>query len=327
MILILMNVTPHSVPLLGVAAALALSGCGVSGDGNVAGAGDDSKIQVAAAFYPLQYAVASVGGDVVNVSSLATPGIEPHDVELTPQQVAAATQADLVVYLSGFQPAVDEAVKQTDPAKVLDVAEFADLKGIDESLDEHGNEHQDADHDEAGHDHGNSDPHFWLDPQRLSAVEDAIAERLKELAPEQADIISVNATAAVSQLTKVDEEFSDGLATCERRELFTSHSAFGYLAGRYDLEQVGVAGMSPNTEPSPARIAEVQELAREYDATTIFFETAASNAVAKSIAQDLGLKTAVLDPIETLSDQSASEDYPSIMRANLAAIQEANDCG
>ncbi len=320
MILILMNI--RGVLLVGLATALALNGCGIP-DGQRTGTDDESRIQVAAAFYPLQYAVTSVGGDVVNVSSLTTPGIEPHDVELTPKQVADATQADLVVYLSGFQPAVDEAVKQTDPDRVLDVAEFASLKGADESLADH----DDATQDEAEHDHGDADPHFWLDPQRLSAVEDAIAERLKVLAPEQASTISANATAAQSVLTEVDTEFSAGLENCARRELFTSHSAFSYLTGRYDLRQVGVAGISPNIEPSPSRIAEVQRLATEYGATTIFFETAASDAVAQSIAQDLGLQTAVLDPVETLSDQSVGEDYPAIMRANLAAIQKANDCG
>ncbi len=310
-----------------MAGVLALSGCGVNDRAAVGDSAEDSAVQVAAAFYPLEYAVTSVGGDLVSVSSLTTPGIEPHDVELTPQQVATATQADLVVYLSGFQPAVDEAVQQADPARVLDVAEFADLKGVDESLEAHDeDEDHDADHD-ADHDHGDMDPHFWLDPQRLAAVEEAIAERLTLLVPEEAETIASNATSAVATLNEIDDELSSGLENCARRELFTSHSAFGYLADRYDLEQVGVAGISPNVEPSPARIAEVQELAREHGATTIFFETAASDAVAASVATDLDLETAVLDPIETLSDQSAGEDYPAIMRANLAAIQEANDCG
>ena len=117
------------------------------------------------------------------------------------------------------------------------------------------------------------------------------------------------------------------MQNCERRSLFTSHAAFGYLSSRYDLNQVSVVGISPNVEPSGARIAEVQKLAREYDATTIFFETTASDAVAKSIAADLDMKAAVLDPVASLNAQSLDEDYLGIMRANLGAIQEANDCG
>lgn len=317
MILILMNIKEVGALIVGATMTLSLAGCGNPDEGTPSAA-TTSTINVAAAFYPLQFAVESVGGDAVSVSSLSTPGIEPHDVELTPQQVADATQADLVVYLSGFQPAVDEAVKLADPAKVLDVAQFANLQGIDEAP---------GDHDEEEHDHDDFDPHFWLDPQRLVAVEEAIADKLKELSPQQADMITDNASSAADVLTMVDEEFSAGLKTCARRELFTAHSAFSYLAGRYGLEQVGVTGISPNIEPSPSRIAEVQDLAKEYGATTIFFETAASNAVASSIAQDLGLETAVLDPIELVSDQSAGEDYPAIMRSNLTAIRAANDCG
>lgn len=319
MILILMNV--KAAVLLGAAFVVALSSCGIPHDDSLSGIDDESKIQVAAAFYPLQYATRSVGGDLVNVTSLTTPGVEPHDAELTPKQLAAAIQSDLVVYLSGFQPAVDEAVKQSDPAKVLDVAEFANLKSSDESLGEH-----DEDDDAPDHDHVDMDPHFWLDPVRLAAVEAAIADRLAELAPEKANIIMSSAQTSDDVLMTLDAELTTGLENCARRELFTSHDAFGYFTGRYGLEQVSVAGISPNIEPSPSRIAEVQRLARTYGATTIFFETAASNAVAKSIARDIGLTLAVLDPIETLSDQSAGADYPAIMRVNLSAIQEANDC-
>ena len=300
-----------------MSAALALVGCGGTTTQ------ESSGIKVAAAFYPLEYAVAHVAGDVADITSLTTPGVEAHDVKLTPRQVAAVVDSDLVVYLSGFQPAVDEAVKQVDQDRVLDVAEFADLMVVAPE------DHQGTDEvvDEASHDHADFDPHFWLDPLRLAAVTDAISERLKTLDSDQASTFTTNAKTSREELSKLDREFSDGLKTCARRELFTSHAAFGYLANRYDLTQVSVVGITPDVEPSGARIAKVQELARKYDATTIFFETTASDAFAKSIAQDLGLQTAVLDPIEMISDQSDGEDYPAIMRANLAAIQKANDCG
>lgn len=310
MILILMNFKRTSATLASLTLGAALISCASPAE---------EGVTVAAAFYPLEYAVESVAGDGVTVTPLTTPGVEAHDVELTPRQVAAVVDADLVVYLAGFQPAVDEAVQQTDPAKVLDVGQFAELRA-------EGEDGADDD-DHTGHDHGNLDPHFWLDPMRLADVTDAIADRLADVDAEQAPALSGNATATRTGLTELDDEFMAGLETCERRELFTSHSSFGYLAERYDLEQISVVGISPNVEPSGARIAEVQKLARQYDATTIFFETAASDAVATSIAQDLGLQTAVLDPIESVTDQSAGEDYPSIMRSNLAAIEKANDCG
>ncbi|WP_233557880.1 metal ABC transporter substrate-binding protein [Tessaracoccus antarcticus] len=309
-------------PLLAsLAIALALGGC------TSADEADGTSVKVAAAFYPLEFAVSSVAGDAVDITPLTTPGVEAHDVELTPRQVAAVVNSDLVVYLSGFQPAVDAAVKEADPAKVVDVAQFADLKSLDEEAHAEHAADDGAEADHAGHDHGDIDPHFWLDPLRLAAVTEAIAERLAVIDPDQATTFASNAKSARSELSDLDSEFTAGLTTCARRELFTSHSAFGYLAMRYDLEQVAVVGIAPDVEPSGARIAEVQNLAREHGATTIFFETAASDAVAKSIARDLGLRTAVLDPIESVTDQSTGEDYPAIMRANLAAIQTANDCG
>lgn len=316
MIMVLMHSKNLGAVLMGVAMMLTLGACGVS-DGEAVGGntdGDDPRIQVAAAFYALEYSATSVGGDAVNVTSLTTPGVEAHDVVLTPRQVAALVQADLVVYLPGFQPAIDEAVKQADPAKVLDVSQFAELVAANDE----GHASED--------DHGDFDPHFWLDPLRLASVTDAIAARLAEEDPDEASSFLENAELTRAELSTLDEQFVAGLQHCERRSLFTSHAAFGYLASRYDLSQVSVVGISPNVEPSGARIAEVQKLAREYDATTIFFETTASDAVAKSIAEDLGMKTAVLDPVASLNAQSLDDDYLGIMRANLTAIQEANDC-
>ncbi|MDO5736981.1 MAG: metal ABC transporter substrate-binding protein [Propionibacteriaceae bacterium] len=319
MILIIMYYKARGLLLIAVAGTLLLGGCSTTSGSRTSGSGESggAGVHVAAAFYPLEFAVRSVAGDLVDVTPLTIPGVEAHDVELTPRQVAATVDSDLVVYLSGFQPAVDEAVKQIDPAKVLDVAPFADLIYTDEHDHEEGDEH----------DHGDFDPHFWLDPLRLAAVTDAIAERLAEIDPDQAATFRANTDTSRAELSVLDEELTDGLRTCVRRELFTSHAAFEYMASRYDLTQVSVVGIAPNVEPSGSRIAEVQKLARRYDATTIFFETTASDAVAKSIAQDLGLQTAVLDPIESIDAQSTAEDYPSIMRANLAAIQKANDCG
>ena len=312
-----------------VAGALPLTACGTQSPGEP---GDDN-LQVAAAFYPLAFASELAGGGDVTVENLTTPGMEAHDLELSPKQIVALTEADVVVYLAGFQPAVDDAVAQSDSQHVIEVSGFADLT---EPVGHDHNDHADDDHDHGahehgdegheGHDHGELDPHFWLDPTRLAKVVEAIADELGAIDPAAAETFAANAAAGAEELAALDEEFATGLAECERREIFVSHAAFGYLTERYDLEQVSVAGLSPDAEPSPSRIAEVQELAREHGATTIFFESRASDAVAQSIAGDLGLRTAVLDPLEALTEQSAGEDYPAVMRANLEAIRDANGC-
>ena len=282
--------------------------------------GDDGTIRALASFYPLQMVTAEVGGDRVEVGSLTPPGAEPHDVELSPAQVAELGAADLVVYQSGFQPSVDDAVVQTAPEHVVDAAARADL----ESTAAHEDEDADDEHPDDEHDHEGVDPHFWLDPTRLAAVAGSVADTLSEIDHDGAATYQANADALVDRLTDLDEEYARGLATCERRVVVTSHEAFGYLADRYDLEQVGISGIDPESEPSPARLREIGDVVRDEGVTTIFFETLASPKVAQTLAGDLGVETAVLDPIEGVTDDS--QDYFSIAEANLEALRVALSC-
>ncbi|WP_262282081.1 metal ABC transporter substrate-binding protein [Micromonospora sp. MA102] len=296
------------------AALLTLGGLAAcSGDG---GGSDPDRVDVVAAFYPLQFLAEKIGGDAVAVTSLAKPGAEPHDLELNPRQVGQVADAELIVYLAGFQPAVDEAVEQNGGKRAFDVA------GVQPLLDAAAGGHQ---HDgEAGHEEsGGKDPHLWLDPTRLATVGDRLAERLGRVDPDRAADFTARATALRAELTGLDADYARGLATCQRREIVTSHTAFGYLAEHYRLDQVGITGLSPDAEPSPQRLAEVAEEAREHGATTIFFETLVSPKVAETVAREVGARTAVLDPIE---GRPADGDYLSAMRANLQTLRTALDC-
>ena len=153
---------------------------------------------------------------------------------------------------------------------------------------------------------------MWLDPTNLVTIGNAVAAKLGAVDPERAADYTANAKALETELTALDKAFSTGLQTCERTEFITSHEAFGYLAKRYGLTQIGISGLSPDAEPSPARIAEVQTEAKEHGVTTIFYETLVSPDVAKSIAGDLGLKTDVLDPVEGItSDSRGTTTLPS----------------
>lgn len=296
------------VPALALPALL--TGCGSTA------AADDDTVQVLASFYPLQMVAQQVGGDRVSVESLTPPGAEPHDVELSPAQVSHLDTADLVVYLSGFQAAVDDAVAQTAPAHVLDAADVTPL------MSDEGHEHEHEEGDD--HDHGGLDPHFWLDPSRMPAVADAVAEQLTELDPDGADEFAANATALTERFAALDDAYGAGLAECSIRTFVTSHTAFGYLADRYDLHEVGISGIDPEAEPSPARLAEVSDVVEEEGVTTIFFETLVSPKVAETLAADLGVDTAVLDPIEGLADEDA--DYFSVAEDNLEALRVALSC-
>ena len=311
---------------------LALSACGSgtpiantpasdAASNGSSGAAGPGTTKVSVAFYPLEYAAAKVGGDKVSVTNLTLPGQEPHDLELTPQQVASLEEADLVVYLKGFQPAVDKAVEQSGAKNKLDLSQVIQLHPAAEDHDHDSDAGETEDHD-----HGTTDPHFWLDPTLEAKAVSAIADELSKIDANNKSTYETNAKSTTDDLTALDGEYRSGLTNCQVKTIITTHAAFGYLTERYGLEQIGISGLSPNEQPSPARIAKVQEEAKEHGVTTIFFETLTSDEVAKAIAGDLGLRTAVLDPIEGITAKSAGQDYPSVMKANLDAIKQANGC-
>jgi zinc transport system substrate-binding protein len=241
-----------------------------------------------------------------------------------------------VIYEKTFQAAVDDAVAQSGQDNALDTTTVVPLQdlGTEHSHEHDGEVHaEDEEHAEGeeheGEEHAEEsglDPHVWLDPTNMVTIGTAIAEKLAALDPDRAGDYTANAEALATELTTLDQEFAAGLQNCERTEFITSHEAFGYLAKRYKLTQIGISGLSPDAEPSPARIAEVQEEAKEHGITTIFYETLVSPDVAKSIAGDLGLKTDVLDPVEGITPDSRGTDYLAVMRANLTALKAANGC-
>lgn len=340
--------SPLARPARSIAGAATLGLCALTLAACGSGAGDDGRPTVVTSFYPLQFVTERVAGENAQVENLTSPGGEAHDLELSPRQVADVQDADLVVYQSEFQTAVDEAVEQADRAAgtTIDSAEGVTLiESSDEEdhAEDHGDEHADeeahADEeshaedehaDEEGHDHshdhGGVDPHLWLDPENLVPVAEHVADALSEVDPEHAEEYAANAEALVDDLTALDDDFTQGLLTCEVKDIVTSHAAFAYLAQAYGLQQVPIAGIDPSTEPSAAQLAAISDLVRDEGITTVFTETLVSPAVAKTVAREAGVETATLDPLEGLSDETADQDYLSIMETNLATLQKANRC-
>ncbi|WP_280722472.1 zinc ABC transporter substrate-binding protein [Kitasatospora sp. MAA4] len=293
--------------------ALLLSACGSDSSGAEAG---DDRLNVVASFYPLRYLAEQIGGEHVEVTDLTAAGVEPHDLELTARQVGAVQQADAVLYLKGLQPTVDKAVAQSHSRHVIDATAAAPL--VDHHLDS-------EDHD--GHSHADAagDPHLWLDPTRYAAVAAGVGSELAAADPAHAADYRQNADALVEKLGDLDREFHSGLNTCAGKAFVTSHAAFGYLADRYGLEQIAINGVDPESEPTPARLGEIQRAAKAHGVGTVFFETSAGPKLASTVAQDLNLRTAVLDPIEGVREPAA-DDYFSIMRQNLTALRTALSC-
>ncbi len=275
------------------------------------------QISVGAAFYPLEYAVEQIGGDHVHVLPLTKPGAEPHDLELTPQQVVGLHQATVVVYERGFQPAVDSAVDQLDKGVGFDVSGPADLTltAADEETSSATNGAP-----------GSKDPHFWLDPKRYAAVVTAIGAELAAKDPANASTYAANTTALVGKLTALDTDFAAGLKGCRLKDIVTGHAAFGYLSQRYGLTQVSVSGISPDAEPTASAMARIVTTIKDHHVTTVYAETLVSPALVDTIAHETGAQVKVLDPIEGITSASAGTDYLQVMQANLATLRAGQQC-
>ena len=325
------------------ATALALSACSStasSGDGS----SKDGSLTVMASFYPLKYLAEKVGGEHVSVTSLTPDGAEPHDLELSPKMVDSLSSADAVIYLAGFQSAVDEAIEQQAPKTVIDVSSAAELieAGTDanhpsedeeDATDEaqsgeteaHDHDHEGADHADHDHHHDMSaDPHFWLDPTRMAKAATLVGDKLAEADSAHADTYKANAKALAEELNTLSNTLVTKTSNCKVKTFVTAHTAFGYLADRTGLTQVGISGLDPESSPSPARLAEIAQIAKEQGVTTIFTEALIDPKVAQALADDLGITTAVLDPIESQTD--ASKDYAATMNSNIDALTKALDC-
>jgi zinc transport system substrate-binding protein len=291
----------RAIGQLAVVALLAAAACAPS-------AGSESgRTTVVAALYPLAEVARRVGGAAVEVTDITPPGAEPHDLELTAEQVAEIQTADVVLYLGGgFQPAVEAAVTEAQ-GRVVDL--LKSLPAVSEGS-------------------GVVDEHVWLDPVLIRDMTDRVARALSRADPTNRPMVRANADAFRADLAALDEAYREGLADCDRRTIVVSHAAFHYLAERYGLRQEAISGLSPEAEPDPARLAALADLVRTEGVTVVFTEELVSPEVAETLARETGVRTEVLSPLEGLTEEqiAAGADYLSVMEENLAKLRAALGC-
>ncbi|MCM3172200.1 zinc ABC transporter substrate-binding protein [Paenibacillus sp. MER 99-2] len=367
--------------------ALVVAGCGqtksaTETDPSTAStpAATERKLNVQVSFYPMYEFTKNVAGDLADVHTLVPAGMEPHDWEPTPQDMASIEKADVLVYNgAGMESWIDQVkdslsndnLIQVEASKGINLLEGGEHDHSDSEAEDHDHDHasegtteeHDHDHDHAesatteehnhdhgdekateehdhdhadkatteehahshSHDHGGLDPHVWLSPALAIQEVRNIEAGLAEAAPEYADQFKQNADAYVAKLEALDTDFKAAVTDSKRKDFITQHAAFGYLAQEYGLQQVPIAGLSPEQEPSAAQMASVIDFAKEHQVKTIFFETLVSSKVSETIANEVGAKTAVLNPIEGLTEEeiAAGMDYISVMRQNLDALKLA----
>ena len=295
-----------------------LTGCGTQPADTAAG---DGRLRVLTSFYPMYDFACKIGGACIDVTNMVPSGTEPHDWEPSTNDLKNLEKADVFIYNGAdMEPWADDLlVSRSDTLRVVEASENVELRTTD-GEHEHAHEHEDADHH-----HGDFDPHVWLDPENAKIEMEAIRDALCAADPENSTVFQSNYEKYAAELDALDAEFREKLAPLPNRTIVVAHEAFGYLCDAYGLTQVGIEGLSPDSEPDPGRMAEVIDFVREHSISTIFFEELVSPKVAEAIASETGAQAKMLSPLEGLSDEQAAAgaDYFSVMHDNLAALMEA----
>ncbi|RNB85710.1 zinc ABC transporter substrate-binding protein [Brevibacillus nitrificans] len=315
--------------LLSIVTAVGIAGCGSKETASTPAAEGSAaaKPKVYTTIYPLEYAAERIGGDHIEVTNLIPPGVEPHDYEPTAKDMVALSGADIFAFNgSGLELWVDKAVESMDKSKttIVNATEGMDLLHAVE--EEHDHEHEgEAATEEEGHDHGDKDPHVWLDPSKLKEQAAKVKDALVKKDQAHAADYEKNFQQLSADLDQLDKEFKDMVAQSSKKEFMVSHSAFSYLAKRYGLEQVAISGVNPSDEPSPSQLKELVEHVKEHQISYVLFETLVSPKVAEVIAREAGVQTATLNPLEGLTEEDvkAGRDYLSIMRENIETLRAA----
>lgn len=304
--------------------AVLLTGCASKS------ASGDGKLNVVTSFYPMYEFTKQVAGDHANVISLIPAGAEPHDWEPSAKDMKNLKNANVFVYNGLVEGWAEQALKSAENKNrvVVEASKGIELmEGLPE--EEHEEDHKEKDKDRKEEDHAHDgkilDPHIWLTPVLAQKEIEAIVVGLTEADPAHKDDYRKNADAYIVKLKALDESFKSGLKNVKRKEFVTQHAAFGYLAKEYGLIQVPIAGLSPEEEPAPDKMAEIIKFAKENKVQTIFFETLVEPKVAQTIAKEIGAKIDVLNPLEGLTDEDKKKnlDYIGIMTNNLEALKKA----
>ncbi|MGG4499105.1 metal ABC transporter substrate-binding protein [Brevibacillus reuszeri] len=293
-------------------------------------------LKIKTSFYPMYEFTRHVAGDLAKVENLVPAGMEPHDWEPTPKDMASISEADVIVYNGAGMEGWVSQVLDSVTGKGLRAIEASQGIEIMEGSEEHEHDHveenqhaheegEEHGHEESGHDHGGLDPHVWLSLRLAIQEVRNIEKGLSQAAPQYADEFKSNADAYVAELETLDKEYAEELKNSKRKDFITQHAAFGYLAKQYGLTQVPIAGLSPEQEPTAAQMAEIVKFAKEHNVKTIFFETLVSSKVADTIAKEVGAKSAVLNPIEGLTQEEidVGHNFVTVMRQNLEALKVA----
>ena len=269
-----------------------------------------------ASFYTMYDFAKKIGKDKIEVTNMVPAGTEPHDWEPSTKDLIELEKSDVFIYNgAGMEQWVDDVLESLDTEELTSVEASKGIKLLkDTDAHEHDHEHE-----------SENDPHVWLDPQNAKYEMNQIKKALIKADPDNKDYYEANYKKEAARCDELDQQYKKELAQVSKHELVVAHEAFGYLCKAYDLEQMGIEGLSADDEPDPKQMSELIEFAKKHKVKTIFFEELVSPKVAKTIAKETGASAKMLNPLEGLSNKKikAGQDYFSVMKQNLSAIKEA----
>jgi zinc transport system substrate-binding protein len=269
-----------------------------------------NRLSVATTFYPLAEIAEQIGGNDASVTTITPPGEEPHAYHPSAQQMISLQHTDVFVYNGAtFEPWVDEFLSDY-PGYAVAASQGIDLLSA-------GNQNS-----------ATTDPHFWLDPVLMITITETVRDALIEADPTHTADFRQRAAVYIDKLEQLDKQFRQGLAACRTRRVVSSHESMRYLAKRYSFSETSIAGISPEEEPTPARLAEISQTVKQTGITTVLYEEMVPTKLAETLAKEAGATTAVFDPIEGLGDQELAdgETYLSVQQQNLQTLREAMSC-
>lgn len=296
---------------------LLLIGCGQDKAPNLNTKDIDEKIKVSASTYPMYYIANEIGKDNIDLNILIPIGVDPHEYELSLKQTKELENTELLLYngsgLESFGEKIDNNMKEKNKV-VINASKYVELLDIEDS-------HEEEDHNE----HGDKDPHIWLNPINVEKIAKELKEELKILDEKNSNIYEENYLELSRKLENLDQKYKDELESRKSDTILVSHLAFGYLANRYGLEQIAVTGISPHAEPSPKSISKLIDLTKEKNIKYIFFEVLSSPKSVEMVAKEADLEVLTLNPLGGISKEqfNSGVDYIDIMEDNLDNLKKA----
>lgn len=263
------------------------------------------KIRVVTSFYPLYFFANQIGGEKADVIDITPFGAEPHDYEPTAMDMAKIENSRILIVNGNFEPWIDKVKTNLEGKNITIITAGEGL--FSQKV---------------------PDPHVWLSPKLANKeVKAILAGFLKSDSPNR-DYYQKNADRLLVKLDDLDKKYQQGLNSCRKKDIITSHLSFYYLAKEYGLNQTAISGLSPDSEPSPRQLTEIADFAKKNSIDFIFFEKLISPKLAETIAEEIGAKTLLLDPLEGISQNEieSGENYFTKMETNLTNLKLALQC-